>query len=195
MWEGPPKTTGLIDRRWTPRKGVEPTGTNGPTDPTPPFPFFCGAGRPPGRGSKTTRVRYAIPESHTRPQGRAGSGPASVAAAIAAGTRPDFPFPNPEAKTASADGTAPARVWERRTPPPTQTHKRRGPAPAGPLLSFAPHPQTEHPHTAGHIPSRPHNPNPTARRTGGNQTGLARTEPLTPKTQKEHTHRPMRQGT
>ena len=27
------------------------------------------------------------------------------------------PFPNPEAKPACADGTAPGRVWESRTPP------------------------------------------------------------------------------
>ena len=27
------------------------------------------------------------------------------------------PIPNPEAKTHSADGTAPGRVWESRTPP------------------------------------------------------------------------------
>ena len=27
------------------------------------------------------------------------------------------PIPNPEAKTRSADGTAPGRVWESRTPP------------------------------------------------------------------------------
>ena len=157
-----------------------------PTQHTP-LSFLLWGRQAPGRGSKTTRVRYAIPESHTRPQGRAGSGPASVAAAIAAGTRPDFPFPNPEAKTASADGTAPARVWESRTPPPTQTHKREGGPHRGPppfvcptpaptpqthntqathahrasAHTIHPHPQTEHPHTAGRIPSRPHNPNPT----------------------------------
>ena len=27
------------------------------------------------------------------------------------------PIPNPEAKPSSADGTAPARVWESRSPP------------------------------------------------------------------------------
>ena len=32
------------------------------------------------------------------------------------------PIPNPEAKTHSADGTAPGRVWESRTPP---DHTRR----------------------------------------------------------------------
>ena len=176
-----------------------------------------------------TRVRYAIPESHTRPP-RAGprSGPARVAAATAAGTRPDFPFPNPEAKTASADGTAPARVWESRTPPPTQTHKRGGPAPRAPPFLVPPHPRS-HTRRHTHRPTRtqqaayrqghtthdtrataanrasphshttppPHNPNPTTQRTEGNQTGLARTDPLTPQphTRKHTTHRPMRQGT
>ena len=54
-----------------------------------------------------------------------------------------FPFPNPEAKTASADGTAPARVWESRTPPPA--HHKGGPA-TGPPFSRT--------HTA----TRPHRP-------------------------------------
>jgi hypothetical protein len=34
------------------------------------------------------------------------------------------PIPNPEAKPSSADGTAPARVWESRTPP--NTHPTKG---------------------------------------------------------------------
>src|SRR2546430_11562834 len=37
-------------------------------------------------------------------------------------------IPNPEAKPSSADGTAPARVWESRTPPNTP---HRGPPPPG----------------------------------------------------------------
>src|SRR5665647_479050 len=45
------------------------------------------------------------------------------------------PIPNPEAKPSSADGTAPARVWESRTPP--NTLRRRGTPPGVPLLSFA----------------------------------------------------------
>ena len=179
-----------------------------PTQHNHPFLSFVGPAGPREGGSKTTRVRYAIPESHTRPQGRAGSGPASVAAAIAAGTRPDFPFPNPEAKTASADGTAPARVWESRTPPPTQTHKREGgPHQRAPLFSSphtpaattragsiharplscpptpAPAPQTHpqahtppHTHTAGRIPSRPHN----TRHTGHSRKQSIPTQPHNP---------------
>ena len=72
-----------------------------------------------------------------------------------------FPFPNPEAKTASADGTAPARVWESRTPPPAH-HKRGGPA-TGPPFS--------RPHHTGHTGHRePH-------RTGHTQTHRTRHTP------------------
>jgi hypothetical protein len=45
------------------------------------------------------------------------------------------PIPNPEAKTRSADGTAPGRVWESRSPPDTTTteeghrQRRRRPSP------------------------------------------------------------------
>ena len=58
-----------------------------------------------------------------------------------------FPFPNPEAKTASADGTAPARVWESRTPPPAH-HKRRGGPPRAPLSRA--HTRTATPATPPH---------------------------------------------
>ena len=114
-------------------------------------PLFFGQpgwGRGGGARRPVSAMRYPNP---TPAPGRAGSGPASVAAAIAAGTRPDFPFPNPEAKTASADGTAPARVWESRTPPPTQTHKRRGARTAGPSFRL-PQPR---PHTRRHTTHRP----------------------------------------
>jgi hypothetical protein len=43
------------------------------------------------------------------------------------------PIPNPEAKPHSADGTAPARVWESRTLPNT-TPTRRGPHHGGPFF-------------------------------------------------------------
>ncbi len=39
------------------------------------------------------------------------------------------PIPNPEAKTHSADGTAPGRVWESRSPP--EHHSGRGPPTTG----------------------------------------------------------------
>src|ERR1041384_6264004 len=43
------------------------------------------------------------------------------------------PIPNPEAKPSSADGTAPARVWESRTPP---DYLRSRAAPRAALDSF-----------------------------------------------------------
>ena len=42
------------------------------------------------------------------------------------------PIPNPEAKPASADGTALARVWESRSPPNTTSHARTPESPTGP---------------------------------------------------------------
>lgn len=49
------------------------------------------------------------------------------------------PIPNPEAKPANADGTAPGRVWESRKPPTNNnTNKKRG---------------GECPHTSGHSPT------------------------------------------
>ena len=41
------------------------------------------------------------------------------------------PIPNPEAKPARADGTAPGREWESRLPPTQQLHTQ---APAAPTL-------------------------------------------------------------
>jgi hypothetical protein len=52
------------------------------------------------------------------------------------------PIPNPEAKTHSADGTAPGRVWESRTPPDHTT-------------------RVEPPHTVRGLPA--FNPPPTSR--------------------------------
>ena len=86
-----------------------------------------------------------------------------------------FPFPNPEAKTASADGTAPARVWESRTPPPAH-HKRGGPA-TGPPLFFSrtrPHRPCAHTATPATVnPTRtgPHRP----QRTGHTATRTPKT--------------------
>ncbi len=60
-------------------------------------------GRP---GTRPARQGAAHTQPHTRPGGHSG------------GATPG-PIPNPEAKTPSADGTAPARVRESRTPPDT----------------------------------------------------------------------------
>ena len=78
-----------------------------------------------------------------------------LAAVKAWGKRP-APIPNPEAKPHSADGTAPGRVWESRTPPqhnntrPPQTHMFEG---------AKQHPQTQHTNNTNH-------PTQTNRRTG-----------------------------
>ena len=84
-----------------------------------------------------------------------------------------FPFPNPEAKTASADGTAPARVWESRTPPPAH-HK--GGARHGPPLSRA--------HTTAHTGHTGHTATPAARK---HRPSAHRPH--------SHTHRPHGQAT
>src|SRR5687768_2044629 len=56
------------------------------------------------------------------------------------------PIPNPEAKTHSADGTAPGRVWESRSPP--DIHYSKAPTtPSGPSLF-----NTQPPHLSPEIP-------------------------------------------
>ena len=127
--------------------------------------------RPPGEGQNNTRplCDTRIPHPPTQARRRARQ----------AWRRPQrqghartFPFPNPEAKTASADGTAPARVWESRTPPPAH-HKGGGPPRAPPFRTHttpatrtrtATHGHTGHtqphtraqPHTRQSSPHRPH---------------------------------------
>ena len=105
-----------------PRGAREPTGTNGPTLNT----HFnhkrltdtieCSS---PLYGSQPTQT----PTPNTRPtRARHTLGGIEVnmvdylVVVIAAGKRPAS-IPNLEAKPASADGTAPGRVWESRTPP------------------------------------------------------------------------------
>ena len=103
-----------------------------------------------------------------------------------------FPFPNPEAKTASADGTAPARVWESRTPPPAH-HKRGGPATGPPLFSRAPT------HVRGHTATHAHGHAHTGHREthhvrGHTRHGATHARPHAP--QKPHTRQssPHRTG-
>ena len=115
---------------------MKPTGTNGPTDPTQPPPRPV---RPPGGRSKrhASAMRYPNPT----PAHHLGRGHDQARQAWRRPQRQGhartFPFPNPEAKTASADGTAPARVWESRTPPPAH-HKEGGPATGPPFFSRTP---------------------------------------------------------
>ena len=87
-----------------------------------------------------------------------------VSVVTATGKRP-APIPNPEAKPDSADGTAPARVRESRTPP--STHHTVGPEPptSGPgptafLSEHRPPGSTKNPRSRPPPPS-PHLPPPT----------------------------------
>src|SRR5699024_5279300 len=59
------------------------------------------------------RVHYAVSDITPRHQNKCSD---DLSVAIAAGKRP-VPIPNPEAKPARADGTAPGRVWESKLPP------------------------------------------------------------------------------
>ena len=67
---------------------------------------------------------------------------------IAAGKRP-APIPNLEAKPASADGTAPGRVWESRTPPqqPSKGGARNNLVPGPTTLRITSHRRAHHTQT------------------------------------------------
>lgn len=97
-------------------QGVQLTGTNRPRT------YHKNATRP-LCGSRSTAGN---PTGHNSTR---------VTAAIAEGKRP-APIPNPEAKPSSADGTAPDRVWESRTPP--NILRSRAPVAMGALESFVP---------------------------------------------------------
>ena len=144
---GPQQTTGLIGQKWKTGNGLELTGTNRPTQTTtPPTP----QGETQKRGGVSTSkhaqsVHYTV---HTQPNHQHTH---HQRACACVGRQPDNritgtlthcpcsrlgghsdretpgPIPNPEAKPDSADGTAPARVRESRTPP--STHHTVGPEP------------------------------------------------------------------
>ena len=104
-----------------PRGAREPTGTNGPTlnthtSTTSWLTDIQGMLVKPLYGSQPTQT-----PSRTRARGTHWGHSREymvdyLVVVIAAGKRP-APIPNLEAKPASADGTAPGRVWESRTPP------------------------------------------------------------------------------
>ena len=100
-------------------------------------------------------------------------------------------FPNPEAKTASADGTAPARVWESRTPPPAH-HKRGGPPRAPPFRTHThrPHGQatvkTTAPATPPHTPQKPRTRQSSPHRTGHTATHTGHTHKHRPSAHRPH---------
>lgn len=64
----------------------------------------------------TARIYYTILDHHTQTAKHVAYSPDIVDGGNSGGETPG-PIPNPEAKPTSADGTAPARVWESRTPP------------------------------------------------------------------------------
>ena len=101
-----------------PRGAREPTGTNGPTlnthQPQP-------VDRHPRMLVATMRITTNTNPQPPNPAGNSGGIQENIwlnhlVVVIAAGKRPAS-IPNLEAKPASADGTAPGRVWESRTPP------------------------------------------------------------------------------
>ena len=142
---GPQQTTGLIGQKWKTGNGFELTGTNRPTQTTPPHPPQDGAWDE-GNNGKHQSVHYTV---HTQPNHQPHT--QHTHACVGVGRQPDNritgtlthcprsrlgghsdretpgPIPNPEAKPDSADGTAPARVRESRTPP--STHHTVGPEP------------------------------------------------------------------
>ena len=103
-----------------PRGAREPTGTNGPTLNThinhERLTDIQGCSSP-LYGSQPTQTPHAAQSGrHTHRGIQEKIWLNHLVVVIAAGKRP-APIPNLEAKPASADGTAPGRVWESRTPP------------------------------------------------------------------------------
>ena len=142
---GPQQTTGLIGQKWKTGNGLELTGTNRPTQTTTPHPPHNRGGvgetaakceastirstpNPPPQPHPPTRRRWAAAKEGGRPHNLIAqqTAPHRTANSRLGGhsdRETPGPIPNPEAKPDSADGTAPARVRESRTPP--STHHRR----------------------------------------------------------------------
>jgi hypothetical protein len=81
------------------------------------------------------RVHYATPDKRTPTHGIVRTSRQSYGGHSGGETPGNIP--NPEAKPSSADGTAPGRVWESRTPPDNHTI-RATPKPRGRPLSHSP---------------------------------------------------------
>lgn len=101
-----------------PRGAREPTGTNGPTltNTLSTTNKRLKSRKGVDRHHRVARRHYADHNQHKPPPGDNRILVEPLVVVIAAGKRP-APIPNLEAKPASADGTAPGRVWESRTPP------------------------------------------------------------------------------
>src|SRR3954447_11474411 len=85
--------------------------------------------------TRDSRTRLST-ANHPAPDNTPGTGDQGCGG-HSAGETPG-PIPNPEAKTRSADGTAPGRVWESRTPP----HHHQGHRPRRPRRGPDPHHST-----------------------------------------------------
>ena len=138
---GPQQTTGLIGQKWKTGNGLELTGTNRPTQTTTPHPPHNrgGVGETAAKCEASTIRSTPNPPPQPHPGGRQRQGSHTTQPNQQHETAPHRtansrlgghsdretpgPIPNPEAKPDSADGTAPARVRESRTPP--STHHRR----------------------------------------------------------------------
>lgn len=147
-------------------QGLELTGTNWPTQTTTPPPTTRYGAVKQRKQRCASTIRSRTNPNTNPPNNRVGIvyGPTRRLGGHSGGATPG-PIPNPEAKTPSADGTAPARVWESRTPPSTQPKEgskaphhppRRGTAWCG----ASPHPTDTHTTTDTHTASRAPTPAP-----------------------------------
>ena len=140
-WLRPPTDHGVDRPELEAQQCVQVTGTNRPRTYTQ-TPF------------KNERVHCAVSET-THPclddQSTRHEDLVSQSYGGHSGRETPGPIPNPEAKPASADGTALARVWESRTPPNTTSHKPEPPNPPG--RGFPPFhpPVTGRPRTGGKV--------------------------------------------
>ena len=154
MWGGRPPADYRVDRPEVeaPRGAREPTGTNGPTLTNTYQPHWL------TDTIECSSNHYTDHNQHKPPTGETRILVEPLVVVIAAGKRPAS-IPNLEAKPASADGTAPGRVWESRTPP-QHSIQRVGPGTrsfqAPPVLSYAGHAHTRPRSTYG----RDHTPKP-----------------------------------
>ena len=103
---------------------VEVTGTNTPT--TTHHPPLCVGGvdlrtvTKSSKHSKFARVHYAVSDTahpYHRAHPHSGGCCSEGVSVVDSGRETPGPIPNPEAKPARDDGTAPGRVWESRLPP------------------------------------------------------------------------------
>ena len=123
-----------------PRGAREPTGTNGPT-------LTKTSTTLVDRHHESARQTTIRITTNTTP--KTPSGDTSeywlnhLVVVIAAGKRP-VSIPNLEAKPASADGTAPGRVWESRTPPQHSSKRGVGTLFQTPLFFTYTHPHNTH---------------------------------------------------